>query len=153
METNLTSESGQDLKNATEIFNKIVEEGAQGALFHSRMQWHNKGEHSTKFFLNRKKVRSRKHTMTGVYLEDDQLTCNQLEILKKQAKFYKKLFKSNKDIKFVLQNDTNIRIMDIDKALLEEDLTLDKIFKAMKSMSSQISPGCDGLTVELFKCF
>ena len=93
------------------------------------------------------------HTMTGVYLEDNQLTCNQLKILMKQAKFYKKLFKSNKDIKFVLQNDTDTRVMDIDKALLEEDLTLDEIFKAMKSMPNWKSPGCNGLTVESFKCF
>ena len=81
---------------------------------------------------------------SAVQSDDGQITRNQYKILKEQSKFYKKLYKSNPDIQFSIENKTGITISEADKINLEQPISLDGMHNALKQMPSGCSPGCDG---------
>ena len=72
-----------------------------------------------------------------------------------QVKFYKDLFKSqnlNSDKSFFLQNPAK-QLSENSKQMLENEITLTELFKSMKLMPNNKSPGEDGIPIELYKTY
>ena len=89
---------------------------------------------------------------------DDTEVTDQTCIINHKKDFYEALFKKCKqkttaEIKDFL-NFTDVRKLSEDQIkLCEEDLTKKDLYKSLKSMQNDKSPGNDGLTKEFYKTF
>ena len=129
----------------------------KGAQIRAKIKWIEDGEKNTKFFLNLEKVRGQQKIMTKLHTDNGIIT-NQNDIMKEQVKFYAKLYsKSDESLKSGIEEFMNgidlPKINEHDKYRLDEEITNDKLLKALKTMKNDSSPGCDGLTAAWYKVF
>ena len=79
--------------------NSVIEEytveKTRGAIFGSKCKWYHEGECSSKYFFALEKQNALNKTMNATYCSDGSLTYNSSAILKEQAAFYKRLYKSD----------------------------------------------------------
>ena len=130
-----------------------IESKTKGNIFRSKSKWYIQGEHNSKYFLSLEKHNSKKKTMKCTIKDDGSITRDQDEILKEQAKFYKKLYTADENVEFNYTNEENIMLNELEKMTTDVDITLKEISSAVKSMPNGKSPGCDGLPVEFYKMF
>ena len=135
---------------------------AKGIILRSKSDWYEKGEKSTKYFLNLEKTNSIKNTIRNLCVVNEQKevveTSDESLIINHAHDFYKTLFRrrSTKSIqacsKFLDKIDTPLLSED-QKNKLEENITLEELTQSVESMNAGKTPGNDGLTVELYKSF
>ncbi len=70
-----------------------------------------------------------------------------------QKEFFHTLFTSDPNVKFTAKNENDIKISDLEKNLVDKELTLEELGQVIKSMPNGKTPGCDGLPVEFYKVF
>ena len=136
-----------------EIYDHITE----GIRIRSKCDWYEHSKKSTKFFLNLEKQRGSQNTIKKLAIDDKEIT-EQTHILKHIREFYKNLFKTQEQkIKIEMED----LFSDVDSPKLsenqikfcEENLTEKDLYKSLKSMQSDKSPGSDGLTEEFYETF
>ena len=76
---------------------------------------------------------------------------DQKEIQQIQQDFYAELYKSNSEIKFEIENDTNIRINTEKKELLSQNFTEKEFNDALLKMQNDKTPGSDGITADFYR--
>ena len=138
------------------------DEHLKGIILRSKSDWFEKGEKSTKYFLNLEKSNSVKNTIRKLCIVNEKKeaveTDDETVILKHAHDFYKNLFqrKSTKSLqscsKFLEKVNTPFLTND-QKTLCDQDITLDELTESLESMKSGKSPGNDGLTIEFYKMF
>ena len=121
-----------------------MEENIKGKLFRSKAQWYIKGEHNNKYFFNLEKNNYRKKSIKSLINDRGKEIRDQKEILSEQAKFYKKLYKSNSDIKFNYKNESEIKLTPTEnpsrssqKSISQKSCELAEILRARKSISQK----------------
>ena len=129
----------------------------KGAFVRSRQNWMERGEKSTKYFLQTEKRNSKKKEINCIQKDGKCLT-NQETILKEIVEFFKNLYSRNDkshlyDFQTYLES-TDIPVLSDDEAMLCEGLvTEEECREAVFSMKNNKSPGSDGLSSEFYKNF
>ncbi len=57
------------------------------------------------------------------------------------------------EVNFTARNENDIKISDLEKNIVDKDLTLEELGKVVKSMPNGKTLGCDGLPIEFYKVF
>ena len=141
-------------ESLSEINDKILEleqYEIEGSMFRSRAHWIAEGEKNSKYFFALEKRNYARKLMTKLRGPQGEIT-DQHAILREQQSFYEALYTSNQDIRFNLTNTKNVVITENMKNDLEREVQLQECKMALESMKQDKAPGCDGLTVELYKC-
>ena len=135
----------------------IYEEKTKGIKFRSICNWYELAEKSTKFFLNLEKQRAIQSQIHSAIINQDEIT-DQAEINKQIFSFYQYLFLRK------VQNQTDkietyLKHIPLPKVANEQTLSCkgiifeDEVFKSLKSMENNKSPGNDALSKEFYECF
>ena len=146
-----------DHKVCKQQLDAIYKEKAKGIKIRSKCNWYELGEKSAKFFLNMNKHREIQIQIHSVLVNQDEIT-DQDEINKQILSFYQSLFSRK------VQNQTDkieacLELMPLPKLTNEQTLSCegiiseDEVFKSLKSMENNKSPGNDGLSKEFYECF
>ena len=104
----------------------------------------------TKYYFNMEKRKYLSKTMYAVYKKNGELTKDYREILNVQHEFYSELYKSDEKVKFTLQNSGGNQLSEVERIAFDEVITKEELYDAMMTLRRGRTPGCDGLTIELF---
>lgn len=132
---------------------QLLQDKVNGCLVRSKERFYSEGERSSKYYFSLETHNARKKIMQRIRLQDGTTSSNQQKIMGAQFSFYRKLFKSNSNIKFNLINNTNRKITEQQRKELDKDLSLSELSLAVKEMPNNKTPGLDGLTIEVYKVF
>ena len=151
----------QDEINKTKKELEISElEKTRRAQVRARIKWAGEGERSTKFFLNLDKSRAQGNTIHRLVKDDGSFLNTSGEIIKEVHRYYKILYKENKEIDEIgkatqgyARNLTFPKVSEQDKAKTEEELTETELSSALPTMKNGSAPGPDGIPVEFYKTF
>ena len=124
---------------------------AKKAAFRCKKEWIQGGDKQTKYFFNLEKRKYKSKTMYAVRKPDGTLTKDYTEILQVQYNFYNDLFTSNDEVKFTLSNETEHVLDEATRSRLDAAININELYDAMMALRSNKTPGCDGLTVELYR--
>ena len=157
-----TTEINENIKN--EIINaeteldSIYENRAKGAQIRARAEWVEQGEKNTKFFLGLEKSRQRKKNIRKLTTTDGQTLTESTDILNEQVSFYSRLYSSKindtaKMRNYIDSTRLSNTLLQTDKQLCDQNITIDECRDALFSMKLNKSPGSDGLSVEFYQTF
>ena len=132
------------------------DEKSKGILIRSRAQHIEEGEKCTKFFIQQEKRNYQAKYIRCLKNESETIT-NPDKILSEQKLFYKKLY-TRKDESNCLESctllDRDFPQLDItNKAICEEELSVEECGKSLRELPNNKSPGSDGFTSEFYKFF
>ena len=155
--THLSPEDLSELQSLQSQLDEIYTRKANGAYVRSRAKWIEQGEKSTTYFFGLEKHRQSKKkicklNVNGVEIDDEKAVQDEI------WNFYSNLYSSNYSVSesdrlFEIVKD-DIKILDAeDRNILEDDLSIEEMDKALKQMKNGKSPGIDGLTTEFLKHF
>ena len=148
--------SSEDIYLQSKLFlDNLIEERTKGAILRSKSQWYEKGEKSSKFFLNLEKKNSINNTVKKIVQENNTEITDSNDILKSLNGFYSDLFKrkSNKTIhqcKDFLHDIDVPKITPEHQFLCEKDISIDDLKNSLYSMQKGKTPGNDGFTTDFY---
>ena len=153
---NITSQ--EDYDDSKQWLENWYDEYTKGAILRSKAEWYEQGEKSTKFFLNLEKRNSVKNTIRNLYIADNIICDDESKILNHSKRFYENLFtrKSDKSLdacSVFLSNIDTPSLSLTQKESCDTLLDINELKYSLDSMSSDKTPGNDGLTVEFYKKF
>ena len=163
LEKRLTSkENLLEYEETKQELKRIELEKIQGIIIRSRIQWHEEGERSTKFFLGLEKSNAIKKTMRRLKLPNGSFTTDPEKILHAQKQFYEKLLtttvdKSNKieqteeDVFFKINNIPTLK--ENEKETCEGLISVEECEAVLKTFKNNKSPGNDGISKEFYVHF
>ena len=135
-------------------------EKAKGAMARSRMKEVTMGEKNTNYFLGVEKSNGNDNTIYKLETDSGEIRDQEAilgEITKHFDKLYSKdnnLTKDNLDgIKDYINDINHDKISDSDKNLLETNLSIEEVGKALFGLSNDASPGIDGIPAGWYKVF
>lgn len=131
---------------------EILDHKAKGCLLRCKTQWYGYGEKSLKYFFSLEKSKANKKCMTALKKQNGELITSPAEILQMQLEYYQQLYKSNNEVAFSIKiPDTQNKLTQEQKDLLDWELELDELTTALFNMPNNKTPGSDGLPAELYK--
>ena len=159
LEQNLKEDNLQELEKLKLELTELRQTKVKEAVIRSRATNLLEGEKPTKYFCSLEMHNYLSKIIPRLETTDGRVLTDQNEILKEAENFYRNLY-SNKDdplseinLKEYLK-DTNLpKLTDNDSRLLEGDITMSELTKALKNMKNNKSPGTDGFSSEFFKVF
>ena len=122
-------------------------------MFCCKQQWHQLGEHSSRYHFNMEKLNYISKTMYEVRKNNGELTKDYHEILNEQKTFYQELYSSNAEVHFSLVNQSGISLSDQLRTQLEVFISEDELFDALMTLKTRKVCGVDGLTLEFYWTF
>lgn len=134
---------------------------ARESMVRSRVKWVGEGERPTKYFLNLEKKQFETKTISSVYNEEGTLLLESDDILKYEHSYFSRQYSINTGNREALGQGQGIPFLprkesplsELDRQLLNRDLSVEELEIALKDMKSGKSPGCDGLPPELYRRF
>ena len=158
LEKNLLIEENQCLYNkCKQDLKEIYDSIAEGICIRSRCQWHEKGEKSSKFFLNLEKFNGMQSQIRKIIVNDQEITDPNI-ILNEIRNFYESLFKKGDSKRPSKINDfldkvqlPKLNITEINDC--NDELSEKELYISLMSMQNNKSPGNDGLTKKFFVTF
>ena len=141
-----------------EKLNDIIEAEIKGVVLRSLCDDYENGEKCSKYFFSLEKYRSKQKTISRIKLEDGSYTSNTKVILNECKMFYQRLYSKNENVRLnahqeFFDNVTTPKLSEEEKQFCETDLTLNELYKNLKTFQKNKSPGLDGLTAELYITF
>ena len=127
-------------------------------MIRSRCNLLENNEKPSKFFLNLEKAKNNIRSIKTLKI-NNKLTFSQTKILEHQKIFYSSLYSdlgkgiSNEDLSAYLDKVSIPQICNNTKIICDNELTLEEIHKAIKSLVRNKTPGIDGLPVEFYRVF
>ena len=146
MKQDLLERSKQDIKD-------IEFEHAKGVIFRTRARWQVEAERNTAYFYGLEKSKYNAKTCSVLVTEKGETIRNQKQILEHQHKFYQTLYKKDPTVKFTIKNNSQKKLTEVQRELLDKEIEIEEISNALKQMKKGKTPGSDGLTVAWYKCF
>ena len=137
----------------------FYEEKVKGIIIRARARWHERGEKSTKYFLNLEKRNHVKKHMRKLNINGSSTT-DPSKILSEQQRFYQELYSSRNmnnenlhEIKSFLK-DLNIpKLSEEQKMSCEGKITPEECALISDSFQNNKTPGNDGIPIEFYKKF
>jgi len=129
---------------------------ARGAYIRSRKRWLEEGELNSAYFF---KLEKRNFTLSTIekLCVDGKVVKDPKDIANFSANFYKNLYSSKcteETSTLFLDSVNNVKaISESDRLCCDRAVTHEEVISAIKSLKNNKSPGCDGLTAELYKLF
>lgn len=132
-------------------------ERAEGIKIRARINWAEKGERSTKYFLGLENQRQKNNHIVSL-LDDGKVVSGDIEVMKVMTKFYKELYSSqnisDECIKnYLMQLNIECKLNIQEQQLCDAEITENECLYVIKSMKCNKSPGSDGLPSEFYKQF
>ena len=143
----------QNLDKVSIELNEMESKSVHSAAFRCRCKWEEKGERPSSYFFNLEKRNYLNKSMYITRKADGSLTKDYTEILNVQFEYFGQLYAHDESVDFTLQNTSGIKITDMQKVMLEEEISKDEMFDAVMTLKSAATPGGDGLTVSFYKRF
>ncbi len=137
---------------------EISEYKTNGLMLRSQATWYEKGEKSTKYFLQLESRNRVKKCVNKLKREDDTITTDSEEILNMQANFYEKLYAA-RDIKTTDQVNNYLASVDTptlsttEREQCEGLLTFNECSVILKTFKTNKAPGNDGIPIEFYRKF
>ena len=129
---------------------------AQKVKTYSRARWIEEGEKPTRYFCSLLHQRSDENSFSSLFDAQNFEAFNHDDLKDVLVSFYSGLF-TKESIDHQVQDDlllnVTMRIDSKDQSHLENDITLDELTNAVKSLPNFKAPGSDGLTVEFYSSF
>ena len=129
---------------------------AQKVKTYSRARWIEEGEKPTRYFCSLLHQRSDENSFSSLFDTQNFEAFNHDDLKDILVSFYSGLF-TKESIDHQVQDDlllnVTMRIDSKDQSHLENDITLDELTNAVKSLPNFKAPGSDGLTVEFYSSF
>ena len=147
------SSLAQQLHTAQTEYDELLTQKAMGAAFRSKARWLSDGEKCSKYFFSLEKQRAGAKTISVLKNSQGVLIDNPNEIMSELHSFYQRLYKSDHDVSFCLENKTTNKLSFQQMHKLENNLQIEELESALFAMKNDKSPGVDGLTVEFYKFF
>ena len=150
---------GNNITEYNEVKQELIQledETIKGLIIRSKVQWHEEGERSTKYFLGLEKSRGLKKHVRKLKLENGKITTDPEQILKAQVNYYSNLYSSNLQddyYDFSKYYDNVQALTEGDKIRCEGVITVKECEEVLTSFKNDKSPGNDGITSEFYKCF
>ena len=126
-----------------------------GMWVRSRLQWIENGEKVSRYFCNLEKRNYVNKAMLSLENENGEMIYDNKEILQETKSFYEKLYSVKQVVDVDLEGIINeIPSLDQEESdELEGLITYEEIWRALKNMNNNKSPGSDGYTTEFYKFF
>ncbi len=153
---NISEEEFRELKNNVQ---KQIEKEEKAAIFRANVQYHEEGEKCTAYFFRQIKQNRKASNITELKNEEGS-TLKGKDVGEEIYNFYEGLYKNqdidsqeyNKTKQVFLEENIETQISRQQKEILESDLTLAELRKALfGNMKEGKAPGNDGLTSGLYK--
>ena len=144
--------------NLQEQLNEIIDQEIQGIILRSLCEEYEQGEKCSKYFFSLEKYRAKQKTINRIKLADGSLCSDPKTILQECRAFYRNLYSQNKTVNPNYHPDFFTRVpapklTAQQKSFCDAKITLDELFKTLKSFRKNKSPGLDGLTAEFYVTF
>ena len=152
---NICNENAEGLHEAKEKLEKHRKPYIEGLIVRSRVQWHEEGEKSSKYFLTLEKRNAARKSIQYIENENKILTSSNAilslftETLQRK---YSVQDESEPDINYLKANIAE-RLTGNEKSELDADLSLQELTIALYSMKKGKTPGSNGFSVIFFRCF
>ena len=147
----LSKENTVIWENSRHDLEDLLQVEIHGIMFRSKAKWYEEGEKPTRYFLNLERARYNSKTCQSI-LKSGQTITKDSAILAEQKTFYQKLYTEDPDIKFSMQNDTEIKINPLEHSQLDQPVT-QELTRAVKQLKPNKTPGNDGITADFYKIF
>ena len=160
--TNPNEDTLQILNTNKNELAQIAHEKALGAQIRSSCLHLENNEQNSKYFFSKEKSRAEAKAMTTLIDDEGNVSTDLKDIEKKQKEFYENLYQEPivsdnarvHEATNVFLEETDIRtIKDIDKDMMEAEITVEEIAAALNDLPNNKTPGCDGLDASFYKFF
>ena len=124
-------------------------------MIRSKAQWIEMGEKPTKYFFQLENKRQSRNSITELRVNNSSVTSDK-NILRECREFYQTLYTAeqvNLESQDWLLDQLDTALTADDQQRCEGELTLNECFEAVSQLSSNKSPGSDGLPIEFYRCF
>ena len=130
----------------------------EGIILRSRATWYERGEKSTKYFLNLEKRNKAKTHVRKILLQNNLETTVPKAIMSNLKTFYSNLYKRTStrteyECQQYLKDVSPLNYMKTISNHVKEKSQKNECWDALKSMGNNKSPGNDGLTKEFYLAF
>ena len=149
----LNREENELLEKTKKDLDEKVIERAKGVMFRSKVKWYEEGEKNTKYFYSLEKARYNSKTCFKLINDEDREIEEQTEIIKEQKTYFEKLYSEDPEVKFNMENNYNVKVPEEIKTQQNQQITIQELENAIKTMNNNKTPGEDGLPVEFYKVF
>ena len=157
LKNEIDNETCDSDNSITELIKKQLalmdQEELKGQMVRSRVEWEDLGEKPTSYFYNLEK-QNQQNKNISVLIDEDGKRVDKIEDIKEVAcKFYEALYTSHPtdpDSQQRVLNFINARVTDSDSERMQELVSESEVFKIVKNIKKNKSPGSDGLTIEFY---
>ena len=141
------------LENSIKELDDLVEEHTKSLIFRSRVKWVEEGEKNTRYFYNLEKSRFKAKTVYKLINDQNQEVTSTKEILEMEREHYQNLYSIEEGVCFKLENNTDIKVNNEERAEQNSKLEMKELSIALDSLKNGKCPGPDGLPAEFYKTF
>ena len=142
----------------TELENLLIYK-SKGEEIRSKTNFIEQNEKSTAYFFNQTKTNYERKTIDKLQNKDGKITMDDQEINAELKSFYENLYSSKltSATENLWQNPSALKnlpkLSNQTKDILDNNITIEELHKALKDLTNKKSPGVDGLTAEFYKSF
>ena len=158
IDENPTEEKVKRMKEISIKLDKWITYKCQGAFVRSRQKWIEKGEKSTKYFLQSEKQNAKKKEINGIK-KNGKIITSQETILEEIVDYFKILYSDKSNAVDTSEMNEYLASIQLPSLSDEEAMSCEGVLseaecrEAVFSMKNNKSPGSDGLSAEFYKCF
>ena len=146
------------IKQCKEDLELLYQRKTDGAIIRSKSNWIEKGEKSTRYFLNLEKRNQRQKLITKIYNEKGEMVEGTKPIIHTIKEYYESMFCSC-DLPVVCFDDILPQECETYKLSVNESnqceglITMKELMDTLKTMKNNKTPGTDGFPCEFYKFF
>ena len=140
------------------LLESIYENKVNGIILRSKANWHEKGEKSSKYFLNLEKHNHVKKQIRKLNVNGKEIT-DAIEILQSEKQYYKNVYSKKQTAlndgiaNEFFNNPSILKLSHISQEYCDKPLSIYECRQALDTFENGKSPGNDGLPIEFYKCF
>ena len=149
----LNLEENKLYENTKAEYEEKIIEKVQGIMFRSKAKWYEQGERNTKYFFSLEKARYNAKTCYKLIDDKGDEIVTPEGILEEERKFYEKLYEKDHGVHFNLPNIYGVHVPQEERQKQQEQITLEQLGIALKTMNNNKTPGQDGLPADFYKVF
>ena len=134
----------------------LYEEKGRGVQIRSRVKWFEECEKPTRYFHSLEKRKGKEKMWDKILDDSGNYITGSDEILQIQANFFKSLYTAQVTDKNIQERFCSVidrKLSENSLQMLDEDLSIAELSKALTQMKNNKSPGPDGIVIEFYKKF